>query len=33
MTRSLWKLPFSKEVLFFKVFTNDKEKKNYYFIS
>lgn len=27
MTRSLWKLPFSKEVLFFKVFTNDKEKK------
>ena len=27
MTRSLWKLPFSKEALFFKVFTNDKEKK------
>lgn len=27
MTRSLWKLPFSKEALFFKVFINDKEKR------
>jgi len=27
MTRSLWKLPFSKEALFFKVFINNKEKR------
>jgi len=28
MTRSLWKLPFSREVSFFKVFVNIKEKSN-----